>query len=146
MTKQAKNYQRLQHIVEYCEKIKVAAEVFNNSYDTFADDKNYQARDVCSFYILQIGELVGGLTDDFKAENNHIPWRAIKGMRNYIIGGILMTMALFITLHFLPEFTPVNTIIAVAVGVLTYGATMIVTHDEFVFEYIDLIKHKFLKR
>ena len=71
---------------------------------------------------------------------------AIKGMRNYIIGGILMTMALFITLHFLPEFTPVNTIIAVAVGVLTYGATMIVTHDEFVFEYIDLIKHKFLKR
>ena len=74
MTKQAKNYQRLQHIVEYCEKIKVAAEVFNNSYDTFADDKNYQARDVCSFYILQIGELVGGLTDDFKAENSHIPW------------------------------------------------------------------------
>ena len=71
---------------------------------------------------------------------------AIKGMRNYIIGGILMTMALFITLHFLPEFTPVNTIIAVAVGVLTYGATMIVTHDEFVFEYIDLIKHNFLKR
>jgi len=55
MTKQAKNYQRLQHIVKYCEKIKVAAEVFNNSYDTFADDKNYQARDVCSFYILQIG-------------------------------------------------------------------------------------------
>ena len=85
MTKQAKNYQRLQHIVEYCEKIKVAAEAFNNSYDTFADDKNYQARDVCSFYILQIGELVGGLTDDFKAENSHIPWRAIKGMRNVVV-------------------------------------------------------------
>ena len=31
MTKQAKNYQRLRHIVEYCEKIKVAAEVFNNN-------------------------------------------------------------------------------------------------------------------
>ena len=71
---------------------------------------------------------------------------AIKGMRNYVIGGILMAMALFITLHFLPEFTALNTIIAVAVGVLTYGATMIVTHDEFVFEYIDLIKRKFLKR
>ena len=35
--------------------------------------------------ILQIGELVGGLTDDFKAENNHIPWRAIKGMRNVVV-------------------------------------------------------------
>jgi hypothetical protein len=67
-------------------------------------------------------------------------------MRNYVIGGILMAMALFITLHFLPEFNALNTIIAVAVGVLTYGATMIVTHDEFVFEYIDLIKRKFLKR
>ena len=26
-----------------------------------------------------------GLTDDFKAENNHIPWRAIKGMRNVVV-------------------------------------------------------------
>ena len=40
MTKQAKNYQRLLHIVKYCEKIETAAAVFNQSYETFADDKN----------------------------------------------------------------------------------------------------------
>ena len=85
MTKQDKNRGRLKHILEYCEKIKIAASVFDGNYETFAEDKNYQARDVCSFYILQIGELVGGLTDDFKAANPHIPWRAIKGMRNVVV-------------------------------------------------------------
>ena len=85
MTKQAKNYQRLLHIVKYCENIKTAAAVFNGSYEIYADESNYQTRDVCSFYILQIGELVSGLTDDFKEQNNHIPWRAIKGMRNVVV-------------------------------------------------------------
>ena len=55
MTKQAKDCQRLRRIIDYCEKIKIAAKVFNDDYETFADDRNYQARDVCSFYILQIG-------------------------------------------------------------------------------------------
>lgn len=32
--------------------------------------------------ILQIGELVGKLSDEFKAENNAMPWREIKAMRN----------------------------------------------------------------
>lgn len=85
MTKQDKNRGRLKHILDYCEKIKVAAAVFNEDYNRFADERSYQARDVCSFYILQIGELVSGLTDDFKAENSHIPWRAIKGMRNVVV-------------------------------------------------------------
>ena len=32
--------------------------------------------------IIQIGELVGRLSDEFLEENEQIPWRAIKGMRN----------------------------------------------------------------
>ena len=32
--------------------------------------------------ILQIGELVDKLTDEFKAENDAMPWRDIKAMRN----------------------------------------------------------------
>lgn len=32
--------------------------------------------------ILQIGELVGNLTEEFKTANNNIPWREIKAMRN----------------------------------------------------------------
>ena len=34
--------------------------------------------------ILQIGELVGHLSDEFKAANTGIPWHKIRGMRNYV--------------------------------------------------------------
>jgi uncharacterized protein with HEPN domain len=32
--------------------------------------------------ILQIGELVGKLSDEFKAKYNAVPWKDIKAMRN----------------------------------------------------------------
>lgn len=32
--------------------------------------------------ILQIGELVGRLSDEFKTVNSKMPWREIKAMRN----------------------------------------------------------------
>ena len=34
--------------------------------------------------ILQIGELVGRLSDEFKEANTSIPWHKIRGMRNYV--------------------------------------------------------------
>ena len=35
--------------------------------------------------ILQIGELVGILSDDLKTENNDVAWKEIRGMRNVIV-------------------------------------------------------------
>lgn len=35
-------------------------------------------------YCEQIGELVGRLSDDFKARHPEIPWRQIRGMRNFV--------------------------------------------------------------
>ena len=32
--------------------------------------------------IIQIGELVGRLSDEFIEEHNDVPWHAIKAMRN----------------------------------------------------------------
>jgi uncharacterized protein with HEPN domain len=32
--------------------------------------------------IIQIGEYVGRLSEDFKDTNDNIPWKRIKGMRN----------------------------------------------------------------
>ncbi|SHJ83836.1 Protein of unknown function DUF86 [Anaerobranca californiensis DSM 14826] len=32
--------------------------------------------------LINIGELVKNLTDDFKKKFNHVPWRAIAGMRD----------------------------------------------------------------
>ena len=34
--------------------------------------------------LLQIGELAGHLSDDFKAKHNQQPWKQIKGLRNII--------------------------------------------------------------
>ena len=35
--------------------------------------------------VVQIGELVGQLSDETKARNKSIPWRAIKDTRNFYV-------------------------------------------------------------
>ena len=41
-------------------------------------------RNAVALCILQIGELVGNLSDEFKAEHTVMPWRQIKLMRNIV--------------------------------------------------------------
>lgn len=41
-------------------------------------------RNAVALCVLQIGELVSVLSDDFKAEHSQIPWRDIKAMRNIV--------------------------------------------------------------
>jgi len=55
---------------------------FYNSEDVFRKSTTYQ--NAVSMCILQIGELVNHLSDDFKSNHSEIPWRQIKGMRNYV--------------------------------------------------------------
>lgn len=43
---------------------------------------HFIARNAISMCILQIGELVGKLTEEFKTLNDAMPWREIKAMRN----------------------------------------------------------------
>lgn len=84
MKKGDKDYQRLLHIVKYCEKLRVICVEMGN-YDTFVEKGNYEKVDVSSFYIGQIGELSHGLSDDFQEEHNDIPWKQIVDMRNTLI-------------------------------------------------------------
>ena len=82
--------QRLEKIAEYCEDIQAAVARYGSAYDTFQSDRDFQHS--VSFCILQIGELVGGLTEEYRSETkNHVQWRQIKGMRNLVAhdyGGI----------------------------------------------------------
>ena len=55
---------------------------FGNEYTVFASDPIY--RNAVALCILQIGELVGKLTDEFRAEHPDVPWRQIKAMRNIV--------------------------------------------------------------
>lgn len=72
----------LEHIVSYCEQIELTVERFGDSYDTFRTDAIY--RNAAALCILQIGELVGKLTDEFRESYNAVPWRKIKAMRNIV--------------------------------------------------------------
>lgn len=73
--------QRLAHIRDYCVEVEKTIERYGKDFDVFAGDIDYQKS--VSFSILQIGELSGKLSEEFKEESKtYIPWSAIKGMRN----------------------------------------------------------------
>lgn len=75
--------QRIAHIRDYCEEIRKTIARYGDSFEVFDSDADYQ-RSV-SFSILQIGELSGGLSQEFrKATADRMQWGAMKGMRNLV--------------------------------------------------------------
>ena len=70
----------LKHIVSYCEDIEEAVSRFGRGIETFAGDKHY--RNACAMCILQIGELGGHLSSEFRTSHPQMPWNEIRGMRN----------------------------------------------------------------
>ena len=77
-----RNISILEHIVSYCDQIDETVKRFGNDYDLFANDAIY--RNAAALCILQIGELVGKLSDDFREAHPGVPWRQIKAMRNIV--------------------------------------------------------------
>lgn len=82
MNVQERDLRILEHILTYCGQIDMAVERFGRSFEVFDADPVY--RNSVSLCIVQIGELVGHLSDSFKAEHEQIPWRQIKLMRNIV--------------------------------------------------------------
>lgn len=72
----------LRHIISYCKQIDDAVEHFGESYELFAENSIYH--NAVSLCILQIGELVSNLTEEFRVKHTDIPWREIKLMRNIV--------------------------------------------------------------
>lgn len=72
----------LRHVAAYCSQIETAHADFGHEKERFLQSTTYQNA-VC-MCILQIGELVGKLTEDFKKQHSDIPWRQIRGMRNFV--------------------------------------------------------------
>ena len=78
-----RNKSVLQHIVGYCEDIASFIERFGNDYAVFTGDRAYF--NAVSMCILQIGELSGSLSEEFRADTaGEIPWSNIRGMRNIV--------------------------------------------------------------
>lgn len=60
----SRDEQRLERIKEYCEDIRATVSRFGANFDTFQKEPDYQKS--VAFSILQIGELVGGLSEAFR--------------------------------------------------------------------------------
>ena len=76
----------------------------NIDYSEFSNDTKTIA--ACVMNLSQIGELVGRLDAEFMEENNNIPWRKIRGMRNRIVHdyeGIQLNIVWDVLEDFLPE-------------------------------------------
>lgn len=75
--------QRIRKIREYCIEIQKTIDRYGNSFDNFEKDNDYQRS--IAFSILQIGELGGGLSEEYrKATSHRIQWGPMKGMRNMV--------------------------------------------------------------
>ena len=73
----------LDKIIGYCDRIDGNLARYQNSFEAFQKDLLFQ--DACSMCIVQIGELVGQLSDEVKAQNPAVPWRTIKDTRNFYV-------------------------------------------------------------
>lgn len=82
MNNKKRNTDILKRIVKYCDEIFETQKHFDNSYDSFKE--NFIYRNAISMCILQIGELSGYLSEDFKEIYSDVPWESIKGMRNFM--------------------------------------------------------------
>ena len=72
----------ISHILKYCRQIDKFLLRFENSYEVFLSDELF--RNAVSMAELQIGELSGHLSDNFKERTKDvISWNEIRGMRNH---------------------------------------------------------------
>ncbi len=68
-------------LVDYIDKVEKYCE--GKSYASFSRDS--QLAEACIFNLIQMGELVNRLDDDFLEKNATIPWHQIRGLRNRIV-------------------------------------------------------------
>lgn len=78
-----KDIRILQLIREHCSSIEEV--VSNLTEEEFLKDK-VKSNSVC-FDILQIGELTKSFTDTFLSKYDGMPWKDIKGMRDWVAHG-----------------------------------------------------------
>jgi uncharacterized protein with HEPN domain len=80
MSNNEKDLYIVKKIVKYCSEADQAISHFDDSPDALKSNSIF--KNAAAMCVLQIGELVGHLSDDFINKHADMPWRQIKGMRN----------------------------------------------------------------
>ena len=75
-----KDFIILKKIIQYCDDVEEACNMFQNSFDTFKEKSVF--RNAACMCILQIGELCKVISTELKEEEPGIPWREWCGIRD----------------------------------------------------------------
>ena len=71
----------LEHLIKHCKTIADCLHRFGNDIGSFKKDRIF--RDAVGMNILQIGELVSHLSEEYLSDTKEqIPWRQIRALRN----------------------------------------------------------------
>ena len=70
----------LKHMIRYCKDVDETIAHFGNSLIKLKEDRIY--KNALTMCIMQIGELAGHLSEDFKTAYPTMPWRDMRRMRD----------------------------------------------------------------
>lgn len=70
----------LNKILDYCNQVQEACNMFGNDYEKFVMVSVFQ--NACCMCILQIGELCKVISDELRTEAKGIPWKEWCGIRD----------------------------------------------------------------
>ena len=71
------------YIIKHCSRVE--SKIDNVSFEMFISDEDI--KEIVSFNVLQIGELAKNLSPDFLKKYPKMPWKDIKGMRDWVAHG-----------------------------------------------------------
>ena len=75
----------LKKIIKYCLEADETIQRFGDSIETLKTESIY--KNATAMCVLQIGELVGHLSDEIMARYTNMPWKQIRAMRNIAAHG-----------------------------------------------------------
>ncbi len=73
----------LPKIIRYCERIE--SKMIGLTRQTLETDLD--RKEIICFNLLQMGELAKNMSEDFLKEYKDVPWKKIKGMRDWVAHG-----------------------------------------------------------
>ena len=76
-----KDEQLIRHISRYCDEIEYALLQFNRNKSLFISNPIFF--NACCMPLMQIGELAKRLSDELLTDSRDVPWKQIKGMRDF---------------------------------------------------------------
>ncbi len=77
-----KDYRTVSKMIEYCDNVASFLDGLGDNFEAYRAD--VQTRYACDMCVMQIGELVGRISDELKASRPSVPWAQIRAASDYL--------------------------------------------------------------